>query len=94
MKETTKTEAEKQAEEKMQEIEKAFLEEAEKYPGAAFSRKGFSNFSDYSVGYLANLDSKGEGPDGGFYTGRKRQYLKKPSIEWLIKRLTIECPEV
>jgi hypothetical protein len=78
-----------QSDEKMQEIEKSFWEEAEKYPGAAFSREDLASFLGISVGYLANLDSQGKGPDGGYHSGRKKMYLKKPAIRWGIQRVEV-----
>ncbi|EKD87973.1 MAG: hypothetical protein ACD_35C00111G0003 [uncultured bacterium] len=78
-----------QSDEKRQAIEKAFCEEAEKYPGPAFSREGLAGFLGISVGYLANLDSRGEGPEGGYYSGRKKMYLKEPAIRWGIQRVEV-----
>lgn len=39
-------------------------------------------------GYLATLDSDGNGPDGAVRCGRHVGYLKQPFLEWLRKRLT------
>lgn len=78
-----------QPEEKRQAIEKAFIKEAEKYPGPAFSREDLANFLGISVGYLASLDSKKRGPEGGYHSGRKKMYLKQPAIEWGLQRLEV-----
>ncbi len=77
------------SDEKMQEIEKTFWKAAEKYPGAAFSREELASFLGISVGYLANLDSKGKGPEGGYHSGRKKMYLKEPAIRWGIQRVEV-----
>lgn len=37
---------------------------------------------------LANLDCKGEGPDGSFYIGRNRVYPVNAMVDWLISRAT------
>ncbi len=78
-----------QSDEKRQAILKAFMEEAEKYPGPGFSREDFARFTGNSAGYLANLDSKGEGPEGGYHSGRKKMYLKQPAILWAIQRVEV-----
>ena len=40
----------------------------------------------YSSGYMANLDSKGEGPECGFYIGRQKFYTVDGYIDWLLAR--------
>jgi hypothetical protein len=39
-----------------------------------------------SPGYLANLDSRGEGPPSVLIGKRKRAYVREPFIEWLRER--------
>ncbi len=42
-----------------------------------------------SAGYIANLDSKGEGPPGRFKCGRKVCYPLEPFIKWMESRSKI-----
>lgn len=42
----------------------------------------------FSPGYLATLDSDGNGPEGSVRCGRHVAYQKKPFLEWLRKRMT------
>lgn len=40
---------------------------------------------------LANLDSKGEGPDGKVKMGKtKAGYLREPFVDWFLNRLEIQ----
>ena len=41
-----------------------------------------------SAGTLANEDSRGTGPDGVFYMGRKAVYERESFLAWLERRLT------
>lgn len=41
-----------------------------------------------SVGHLANLDSRGEGPANVFYLGRRAVYTRESFLLWLEPRLT------
>lgn len=79
------------AEEKRQAIEAAFWEAADKWPSEFFTREDLVAFSGnaFSVGHLANLDSKGDGPGGSFYNGRKRIYKKIPAVKWVIRRIRV-----
>jgi hypothetical protein len=72
-------------------IAEAYRVAAEAHPGPAFSREEFSAFLGHAVSVrrLSNLDSDGNGPDGGFYQGRKKMYLKGPAVEWAIGRIKI-----
>ena len=72
-------------------IEAEYWEAASKHPGPAFSRKELCKFlgGAISVRRLANLDSAGEGPDGGFHQGRKKMYLKGSAIEWALRRVEV-----
>ena len=44
----------------------------------------------FTVKYLANLDSKGEGPDGKFRLKRKVAYLTGPFCVWMVNRMKME----
>ena len=76
---------------KQQEARDALQTAAEKWPSEFFTREEAVVFTGnaISVGHLANLDSKGEGPEGSFYLGRRRIYAKKPFIQWLFGRLGV-----
>ena len=69
----------------------ALLEAADKWPSQFLSRDDLRVFSGnaISVRHLANLDSRGLGPDEYFYLGRRRVYPKKSAVEWLIQRLGV-----
>jgi hypothetical protein len=71
-----------------QQAENAIREAAEKLPDF-LTREDLRIFSGkaFSVGHLSNMDSRGEGPKGGFYLGRRTVYPKKSAIEWLISRV-------
>ena len=43
-----------------------------------------------SAGALANLDSRGQGPVGRVYVGRKAAYPKEALITWLEQRMSSE----
>lgn len=74
-----------------QEAEKAIRESAEKWPSDFLTREDLKVFSgnSISVGHLANLDCKGQGPEGCFYLGRRLVYPKKSAVEWLIGRMEV-----
>lgn len=42
----------------------------------------------FTPGYLATLDSEGNGPEGSIRCGRHVAYQKKPFLDWLRKRMT------
>lgn len=44
-----------------------------------------------SPGVLANFDSKGMGPTGLFFIGRKAAYVKKNYIDWFIGRINTKA---
>ncbi len=77
--------------EKRQAAEDALRKAAENWPSEFFTRETGVVFSgeSLSVGHLANLDSRGEGPRGAFYQGRRRIYPKNNFIEFLISRLRV-----
>jgi hypothetical protein len=75
----------------VEEIEKAFWKAAEEHPGPAFTRKEFSKFlgGTPSARRFANMDSEGIGPDGGFYLGRTKMYLKTLAVPWALNRVEL-----
>lgn len=60
---------------------------AEKWPSGIVPREKIGDFTGglLSPGYLANLDSIGEGPES-FRIGRKRVYAVPALIKWLEQR--------
>lgn len=52
------------------------------------SRVGEVTNGAISPGYMANLDSKGLGPEGGFYWGRKKMYTTDPFWKWFEQRIS------
>jgi hypothetical protein len=73
-----------------QQAENAIREAAEKWPSDFLTREDLKAFTGnaISVGHLANLDCKGQGPVGWFYLGRRLVYPKKSAVEWLISRMS------
>jgi len=41
----------------------------------------------FSVGHLANSDSKNRGPEGGFRIGRQKCYPINSLLDWLVQQL-------
>lgn len=72
-----------------QQAENAIREAVEKWPSDFFTREDVRAISGnaISVGHLANLDCKGQGPSGWFYLGRRLVYPRKSVSEWLIGRI-------
>lgn len=70
-------------------IAAAYRKSAEAHPGPAFSREEFSAFlgNAISVRRLSNMDCEGTGPEGSFYQGRKKMYLKDKAVDWAIARI-------
>ena len=62
---------------------------AAKYPSTIICRDEVPAFTGgaLSAGYMANLDSKGEGPSNPFKFGRRQCYSVLSLTEWLIGRL-------
>lgn len=60
----------------------------EKWPSLVVARTSIMEFSGGSLQekYLANLDSRGEGPRGRFRIGRKIVYPVDELIMWLEER--------
>jgi hypothetical protein len=61
---------------------------AVKWPSVLVARAEMGAFSGGAVssGYTANLDAIGEGPEDGFYIGRKKVYPVPSVIRWLEAR--------
>ncbi|MDR3631385.1 MAG: hypothetical protein P4L42_13735 [Desulfocapsaceae bacterium] len=64
---------------------------AAKYPSTIICRDEVPSFTGgaLSAGYLANLDSKGEGPANPFKFGRRQCYPVDSLVNWLISRLEV-----
>jgi hypothetical protein len=60
----------------------------EKWPSAFVARTKISEFSGGMIcaGTLANEDSKGTGPEGGFVMNGRKMYQVDPLITWLQQR--------
>jgi hypothetical protein len=69
-----------------------FDEMADKWPSEIIARTEIKVFTGglISNGYIANLDSKGEGPFGRIKSGRKTGYQKRQFVKWLRERSKIE----
>ncbi len=69
-------------------MKNSFHELAEKWPSAVVARTQIGAFTGGAVSerYLANLDSKGEGPAGRFRCGRKVVYRVADVCQWLERR--------
>lgn len=65
---------------------------ADNWPSEIIARTEIKVFTGglISPKYIANLDSKGEGPSGRIKSGRKTGYQKKPFVDWLRDRSIIE----
>jgi hypothetical protein len=65
---------------------------ADKWPAPYVARSKAKEFTGgvYSSGYMANLDSQGEGPEGVFKIGRQNCYPVNRFVEWLIERIRVE----
>ena len=64
---------------------------ADKWPSTFVARSDVPKFTGglISEKYIANLDSRGEGPDGRFRSGRKICYPVSNMCNWLISRSQI-----
>ena len=64
---------------------------AAKYPSTMICRDEVPAFTGgaLSSGYIANLDSAGEGPANSFKMGRRQCYPVDSLVEWLINRLGV-----
>ena len=68
-----------------------------KWPSTFVPRPRFAEFTSglYSGGYMANCDSAGQGPEGGFFVGKTKCYPVESAISWLKARAraTEEAPK-
>lgn len=69
---------------------------ADKWPSAIVAREEIGTFSGGTLTpkYMANLDSKGEGPSKAIRIGKKVAYLVTDVVEWMEKRSTRRKSEV
>lgn len=67
---------------------------ADNWPSEIIARTEIKVFTGglISPKYIANLDSKGDGPQGRIKSGRKTGYQKRSFVEWLRERSIIENP--
>jgi hypothetical protein len=74
-----------------EEIEKQFDVIESKWPSPVVARESVFEMTGgmISTGYLANLDSLGEGPPKKFKCGRKVIYPVRPLLDWLIGRVSM-----
>jgi len=65
---------------------------ADNWPSEIIARTEIKVFTGglISPKYIANLDSKGEGPSGRIKSGRKTGYQKRSFVQWLRERSFIE----
>ncbi|TKB25279.1 hypothetical protein FCL47_14575 [Desulfopila sp. IMCC35006] len=70
----------------------AIQEAANRWQGDFLTRPDVKRFTGgaISTGHLANLDSKGNGPEGAFYLGRKIVYPKNQLSKWLQSRIGVK----
>ena len=66
------------------------LELEQRWPSPIVARSAAAEFSGGTVcaGTLANADSRGEGPEGLFYIGKRAAYPARSLRIWLEKRTT------
>jgi hypothetical protein len=78
----------------MKVVKDVFDEMADSWPSEIIARTEIKVFTGglISPGYIANLDSKGEGPSGRIKSGRKTGYPKRAFVQWLRERSAIENP--
>ena len=67
---------------------------ADNWPSEIIARTEIKVFTGGLINpsYIANLDSRGEGPFGRIKSGRKTCYQKRPFVKWLRERSVIEIP--
>jgi hypothetical protein len=67
-----------------------------KWPSAYVARSEVARFSGglFQPGTLANLDSKGEGPEGRIRIGRKVAYEIHSLVRWMEKRNRVDSQAV
>lgn len=76
---------------KKSEIESIIKSMADRWPSAVVSRDkvGVLTGGLMSTGYMANLDSRGEGPPEKIRVGRKICYPVKSYLQWLMDRAEV-----
>lgn len=74
-----------------QELNRIIDEMAERWGQPHVPRKRIPDFTagTFSVGYLANLDCLGLGPEGLFYLGRHACYPTQSLVRWLKDRARV-----
>jgi hypothetical protein len=72
-----------------EEIKKEWLS----WPSPVVARTEIKKFTGGALSgrTVANLDSRGEGPEGRFRLGRKTVYPKDKLVEWLERRMSQEA---
>ena len=75
----------------MEFVKDVFDEMADNWPSEIIARTEIKVFTGGLItpGYIANLDSKGEGPLGRIRSGRKTGYQKRQFVQWLRERSRI-----
>ena len=73
-------------------VKDVFDDMADNWPSEIIARTEIKVFTGGLItpGYIANLDSRGEGPLGRIRSGRKTGYQKKQFVQWLRERSRIE----
>jgi hypothetical protein len=71
-----------------------FDQMADNWPSEIIARTEIKVFTGGLINpnYIANLDSRGEGPSGRIKSGRKTCYPKRAFVKWLRERSVIEKP--
>jgi hypothetical protein len=71
-----------------------FDQMADNWPSEIIARTEIKVFTGGLINpnYIANLDSRGEGPSGRIKSGRKTCYQKRAFVNWLRERSVIEKP--
>ncbi len=71
-----------------------FDQMADNWPSEIIARTEIKLFTGGLINpnYIANLDSRGEGPSGRIKSGRKTCYQKRAFVNWLRDRSVVEKP--
>jgi hypothetical protein len=79
---------------KMGTAKDVFDQMADNWPSEIIARTEIKLFTGGLINpnYIANLDSRGEGPSGRIKSGRKTCYQKRAFVNWLRDRSVIEKP--
>jgi hypothetical protein len=72
-------------------VKDVFDDMADNWPSEIIARTEIKVFTGGLItpGYIANLDSRGEGPLGRIRSGRKTGYQKRQFVQWLRERSSI-----